>query len=140
MPSPHEYVPPGPLDSAPGGGFRHREVRADAFAEVLAGIELGDYDRRMIEWLTDVGDDPTCRALASIMWRCRTADPPDGQHSARVRTELPADSLRALADGIGDQVPEAALGVNAVRNLARYAPAGKRVRMVIEWEIDHKTE
>jgi hypothetical protein len=76
METPHEYVPPGPLDSAPGGGFQPRQIRRDAFAAVLAGVELGDYDRRMIEWLTDLGDDTTCRAFASIMWRCRTTEPP----------------------------------------------------------------
>lgn len=134
MNAPNAYVPPGPLDSAPGGGFQPRQLRRDAFAEVLAGVELGDYDRRMIEWLTGM-DDSTCRAFASIMWRCREAGEPRPP-TARVRAELPADSLRALADSIGDQDQGAALGANAVRNLARYAPAGKRVRMSIEWEID----
>lgn len=58
---------------------------------------------------------------------------------ARVRTELPADSLRALAGSLEDgedQAPGAALAVSAVRNLVRYAPAGKRVRLWIEWESE----
>jgi hypothetical protein len=58
---------------------------------------------------------------------------------ARVRTELPADSLRALADfmsGPSWQGGSAALAVSAIRNLARYAPAGKRVRLWIEWETE----
>jgi hypothetical protein len=39
--APNGYVPPGPLDRAPGGGFELAGVRAGAFADVLAGIELG---------------------------------------------------------------------------------------------------
>lgn len=134
MTAPNGYVPPGPLDSAPGGGFQPREVRAAAFAELLAGVELGDYDRRMIAWLTGL-DDSTCRAFASIMWRCLLSGIPG---VARVRTELPADSLRMLAADMGSAAPDdpAALAVTAVRNLARYAPDGKRVRMWIEWDAD----
>lgn len=58
---------------------------------------------------------------------------------ARVRTELPADSLRALADfmsGPSWRGGSAALAVSAIRNLARYAPAGKRVQLWIEWEAE----
>lgn len=134
---PNAYVPPGPLGQAPGGGHQPREVRAGALGDVLAGIELGDYDRRMIEWLTGL-DDPTCRAFASIMWRCREAGEPRPP-TARVRQEIPADALRALAGSLedgDDQAPGAGLAVGAVRNLARYAPAGKRVRVSVEWQID----
>jgi hypothetical protein len=47
-------------------------VRQEAFSAVLEGVELGAYDERMIAWL--VGwDDPTCRTIASLMWRCRLA-------------------------------------------------------------------
>lgn len=73
---PHSYVPQGPIESAPQMGFQPREVRRDAFAAILGGVELGEYDRRMVAWLTDVGDDPTCRAFASLMWRCRVAGVP----------------------------------------------------------------
>jgi hypothetical protein len=60
---------------------------------------------------------------------------------ARVSTETPADSLRAFAGMAWDQDlmredHPARLGISAVRNLARYAPAGKRVRLWIEWETE----
>jgi hypothetical protein len=72
--APHNYVPQGPIDSPPyEGGFEPRSVRLDAFAAVLDGVELGEYDRRMVAWLVEFGDDPMCRAFASLMWRCRVA-------------------------------------------------------------------
>ena len=36
------------------------------------GVETGAYDRRIVAWLTG-WDDSTCRAVASLMWRCRLA-------------------------------------------------------------------
>ena len=74
--SPHNYVPQRPINSPPYDGFAPRSVRLDAFAAVLNGVELGEYDRRMVAWLVDVGDDPMCRAFASLMWRCRVAGVP----------------------------------------------------------------
>jgi hypothetical protein len=68
---PHNYVPRGPIDFPVHEGFTPGCVRQDAFAAVLDGVELGEYDRRMITWLIEVGDDPMCRAFASLMWRCR---------------------------------------------------------------------
>jgi hypothetical protein len=73
---PHNYVPQGPIETPPHGGFTPRSVRFDAFAAILNGVELGEYDRRMVAWLIDVGDDTTCRAFASLMWRCRLANVP----------------------------------------------------------------
>jgi hypothetical protein len=55
----------------------------------------------------------------------------------RVSTDVPADSLRALAAMAWDREMQrdhpASLAVTALRNVARYAPPGKRVRLWIEW-------
>jgi hypothetical protein len=55
---------------------RWRELRrADAMAairEPLAGIELGAYDQRIIEWLAGY-DEPTIGALVSLLYRARQA-------------------------------------------------------------------
>lgn len=75
MTPPHEYVPPGPLDSAPPGGYRPPAGRLEALAAVLDGVDLGAYDMGLITWLAGL-DDPTCRTVASIMWRCRQAGLP----------------------------------------------------------------
>lgn len=72
--SAHEYVPAGPLEKAPEGGYRKPAVRLEAFAAVLDGVPAGAYDQRIIDWLCGL-DDTTCRTLASLMERCRQAGP-----------------------------------------------------------------
>lgn len=89
--TPHPYIPPGPVEAAPYLGYCQPEVRQEAFASVLAGAEMGAYDTRIVDWL--VGwDDPTCRTIASLMWRCRLAG------TADLRARL--DGLRALAAAV----------------------------------------
>ena len=73
---PDEYVPPGPLETAPAGGFRQPGEREAAFAAVLDGVPLGAHDRNVLGWLVHL-DDQTCRTIASVMWRCRVAGAPD---------------------------------------------------------------
>ena len=69
---PHAYIPAGPVEAAPYLGYCPPEVRQEAFSAVLEGVETGAYDCRIIAWLTG-WDDPTCRTIASLMWRCRLA-------------------------------------------------------------------
>jgi hypothetical protein len=69
---PHAYIPAGPAGAAPYLGYCPPEVRQEAFAAVLEGFELGAYDTRIVNWLAG-WDDPTCRTIASLMWRCRLA-------------------------------------------------------------------
>lgn len=72
MEPPRDYVPAGPVESPPYLGCCRPEVRREALAAVLEGVGLGAYDERMLDWLAG-WDDPTCRTIASIMWRCRLA-------------------------------------------------------------------
>jgi hypothetical protein len=65
-------------------------VRQEAFAAVLEGLELGAYDRQIVNWLTS-WDDPTCRTIASLMWRCRLAG----------ATAAPGSVVLAPADDLG---------------------------------------
>ena len=48
-------VPAGPVD-VPPAGFVPEEGLAEILASVLAGIELGAWDRRVADWLA--GLDP----------------------------------------------------------------------------------
>ena len=43
-PPPHEYIPDGPMDTAPQAGYCRPEVRQVAFSAVLEGVEMGAYD------------------------------------------------------------------------------------------------
>jgi len=70
MTDPTGYAPTGPLETTPQGGFAKPDERRKAFTAALVGVELGDYDRRIIEWLCEL-DDPTCRTLVSLIWRAR---------------------------------------------------------------------
>jgi hypothetical protein len=51
---------------------RHNDALA-AILEPLDGVELGDYDRRMIDWLAGF-DDPTVGTFVSLLWRLRAHD------------------------------------------------------------------
>jgi hypothetical protein len=90
---PHPYIPPGPVETAPYLGYCQPETRQAAFASVLQGVQLGAYDIRTVDWL--VGwDDPTCRTIASLMWRCRLVG------TARLAARL--DGLRRLLAAVLD--------------------------------------
>jgi hypothetical protein len=50
-------------------------IRADriaAISEALAGVELGEYDRKMIEWMAG-WDEPTIGTWVSLLYRTRRA-------------------------------------------------------------------
>jgi hypothetical protein len=67
-------VPAGPLERAPGG-FVPEPERAGILAGVLAGIELGEWDRRIAEWLAG-WDAATVLTVASWIARSRAARGP----------------------------------------------------------------
>lgn len=71
-PSWDERVPCGPVELAPAG-FVPAAVRAEILAEVLSGVELGGYDRRMLEWMAG-WDAATVLTIASWVVRARAAD------------------------------------------------------------------
>jgi hypothetical protein len=64
-------VPAGPLESDPGG-FAPQGERATVLAGVLAGLEMGAWDRRVARWLTELGTS-TLVTVASWIARSRAA-------------------------------------------------------------------
>jgi integrase/recombinase XerC len=94
---PHAYIPNGPVQAAPYEGYCPPEERQAAFAAVLEGVETGEYDRRIVTWLTQ-RDDTTCRTIASLLWRCRSVGAVAASGSV-VLTPADAEVARqALAD------------------------------------------
>ena len=66
-------VPAGPVEVAPSG-FVPRAEQAEILAGVLAGIELGAWDRRIVAWLAR-WDACTVLTVASWIARSRAAGP-----------------------------------------------------------------
>ena len=63
-------VPDGPLESAPGG-FVPEAERSVILAEVLGGVALGAWDRRVAGWLAGLD---TATALTIASWIARTRE------------------------------------------------------------------
>jgi hypothetical protein len=72
MTDPTGYAPGGPLDTAPVGGYTPSNRRREAYTVALDGAELGNYDKRIIDWLCGL-DDTTNRTIVSLIWRARKA-------------------------------------------------------------------
>jgi hypothetical protein len=66
-------VSAGPVEAAPRG-FVPAAEHAAILAGVLAGIELGAWDRRIVEWLAG-WDASTVLTVASLIARSRAAGP-----------------------------------------------------------------
>ena len=67
-------VPAGPVE-APPRGFVPPAEQAEILAGVLAGIELGAWDRRILEWMAG-WDASTVLTVASWIARSRAAGAP----------------------------------------------------------------
>ncbi len=66
-------VPAGPVE-VPPAGFAPKAEQAGLLAEVLAGVELGAWDRRIVDWLAG-WDSCTVLTIASWVARSRAAGP-----------------------------------------------------------------
>jgi hypothetical protein len=66
-------LPGGPVD-APPRGFVPPAEQAQILTAVLAGIELGAWDRQIVQWLAR-WDTCTVLTVASLIARARAAGP-----------------------------------------------------------------
>lgn len=64
-------LPGGPVDKPPRG-FVPQAEQARILAGVLAGIELGAWDRQIVQWLAN-WDTCTVLTVASLIARARAA-------------------------------------------------------------------
>jgi hypothetical protein len=63
----------GPVDEPPRG-FMPQAQHAQILSRVLAGIELGAWDRQIVQWLAG-WDTCTVLTVASLIARARAAGP-----------------------------------------------------------------
>ncbi|MGH3196774.1 MAG: hypothetical protein ACRDOH_25905 [Streptosporangiaceae bacterium] len=73
MTGPGRRVPAGPVE-VPPAGFVPQGEQAEILAGVLAGVELGAWDRRVAGWLA-TWDASTVLTVASWIARARAAGP-----------------------------------------------------------------
>ena len=66
-------VPAGPVDRPPAG-FVPRAGQEEILRAVLAGVELGGWDRRIVAWMAN-WDTCTVLTVASWIGRAREAGP-----------------------------------------------------------------
>lgn len=64
----------GPIDHASWGEQPEAGWLVELHA-ALAGIPLGEYDRRILEWATSTLDNPTLAVLTCLLHRARAAEP-----------------------------------------------------------------
>ncbi|MET7714666.1 hypothetical protein [Streptomyces sp. NPDC005407] len=65
----NDSISDGPLDNAPFGYSPQAMQRAALYAELdSAGVELGTYDRRIVDWIAG-WDYPTVATIASLIRR-----------------------------------------------------------------------
>ncbi len=91
-----------PFTSYPAGQYRHEPAaeRRMVLRQALAGVELGDYDRRILDWLAG-WDTPTVGTVVSLLLRARVA----GEKRATRRVRTAAAARRRIG---GVPVPEEA--------------------------------
>jgi hypothetical protein len=94
-------TPEGPIEADPIDFYCGRDIATEVsplLDEVLAGVELGAYDRRLVEWAKGAWDQPTMITIASWILRARQAGEA-GQGRRAVITTTTAH-LRDLLDQI----------------------------------------
>lgn len=73
-----DKLPTGPVESDPVEFYRGRDISTEVqplLDEALADLELGAYDRRLVEWAKKSWDQPTMVTIASWIVRARQAPP-----------------------------------------------------------------
>lgn len=66
-------IPNGPADSEPVGFLPTEEQRAAILAELAeARVELGAYDRRIVDWMAQMTDWGTTATILGWVRRART--------------------------------------------------------------------
>ncbi len=70
-----DRIPAGPLDCEPGPLFIPEPERRRLLDHALGGVDLGAWDRRIVDWLVGMTDTTTLLTVASLIQRARTGGP-----------------------------------------------------------------
>jgi hypothetical protein len=63
----------GPFEREPVSGFLEPGERRELWDAALAGVELGAYDRQILDWMVHHFDTPTTLVIAGMVRRARDA-------------------------------------------------------------------
>jgi hypothetical protein len=69
-----DRIPAEPLEQEPTPLFLPVEDRAGLLHQVLAGVRLGAWDRRIVEWLAKSTDTSTLLTILSLIERAKAAE------------------------------------------------------------------
>lgn len=64
-------VPPGPLEEQPEGAYILADLRRQLLLRALRDVEMGAYDRRLVDQAAQHLDSATFRAVLSLLERTR---------------------------------------------------------------------
>ena len=101
-----------PFTSYPPGTYRHEPAaeRRMVLGQVLAEVELGDYDRRILDWLAG-WDVPTVGTVVSLLLRARVAGEQSATRRSR-RTAAVAPRWRVVPEPVLHAAGEAFLAAS----------------------------
>ena len=93
----------GPNDLYPAGGYTPQGERLLHIGAALAGVELGAYDLRIVDWLAQ-WDDYTARLVVSLLVRGRRAGYAEAASGIPVLPPPRIDSESWTCQGCGGQM------------------------------------
>jgi len=122
-----EYAPVEPLDVEPSGPAADPIQREQALRDALRGVQLGEYDERIIRWILCRLDNWTLRVVVSLLERTRDVAVTDFVKLEDARHRAPRP-IRELTDDLANDTvvtPACPCGGSVTRDRGDRSRAGR---------------